>query len=171
VPLLQEEFQQPKLTFHSDLRRRAASRRALPYTSSSRYSCCCCCYYYYYYYYINTTIIILAESVKRCVSEVRYKCANFRVEPRTDGGITNRHTFSTARLRLSWGFLRNDVIRGDDVIRRGLRRDGVDCWCRGCRDAHRTRDHIDHGGDLRQTTNIQEWQDCTHVAWYIIPNY
>jgi len=34
LPLLREEFRLPKLTFHSDLRRRAASRRALPRTSS-----------------------------------------------------------------------------------------------------------------------------------------
>jgi len=33
--LLREEFRLPKLTFHSYLRRRAASRRALPRTSSS----------------------------------------------------------------------------------------------------------------------------------------
>jgi len=32
--LLREEFPLPKLTFHSDLRRRAASRRALPCPSS-----------------------------------------------------------------------------------------------------------------------------------------
>ena len=34
LPLLREEFRIPKLTFHSDLRRRTASRRALPRTSS-----------------------------------------------------------------------------------------------------------------------------------------
>ena len=34
VALLREEFQIPKLTVHSELRRRAASRRALPRTSS-----------------------------------------------------------------------------------------------------------------------------------------
>jgi len=34
LPLLREEFRLPKLTFHLDLRRRAASRRALPRTSS-----------------------------------------------------------------------------------------------------------------------------------------
>ena len=34
LPLLREEFRIPKLTFHSDLRRRAASRRALPCPSS-----------------------------------------------------------------------------------------------------------------------------------------
>jgi len=34
LPLLREEFRLPKLTFHSDLRRRAVSRRALPSTSS-----------------------------------------------------------------------------------------------------------------------------------------
>jgi len=33
LPLLQEEFRLPELTFDSDLRRRAASHRALPYTS------------------------------------------------------------------------------------------------------------------------------------------
>jgi len=32
--LLRDEFQLPKLTFHSDLRRRAASRLALPCPSS-----------------------------------------------------------------------------------------------------------------------------------------
>ena len=34
MPLLREEFRLPKLTFHSELRRRAASRLALPCTSS-----------------------------------------------------------------------------------------------------------------------------------------
>jgi len=34
LPLLREEFSLSKLAFHSDLRRRAASRRALPHTSS-----------------------------------------------------------------------------------------------------------------------------------------
>ena len=34
LQLLQEEFRLPKLTFHSDLRRREASRRALPRTYS-----------------------------------------------------------------------------------------------------------------------------------------
>jgi len=37
LPLLREEFRLNKLTFHSDLRRRAASRRALPRTSSLFY--------------------------------------------------------------------------------------------------------------------------------------
>ena len=37
VPLLREEFRQPKLTFHSDLQLWAASRRALPYTSYFSY--------------------------------------------------------------------------------------------------------------------------------------
>ena len=41
LPLLREEFRLPKLTFHSDLRRRAASRRDLPHTSS---------YYYYFFF-------------------------------------------------------------------------------------------------------------------------
>jgi len=35
LPLLRQEFRLSKLTFHSDLRRRAASGRALPRTSSS----------------------------------------------------------------------------------------------------------------------------------------
>jgi len=35
--LLREEFGIATLTFHSDLRRRAASRRALPYPSSFTY--------------------------------------------------------------------------------------------------------------------------------------
>ena len=34
MALLREEFRIPKLTFHSELRRRAASRLALPCTSS-----------------------------------------------------------------------------------------------------------------------------------------
>jgi len=37
LPLLRVEFRIPKLTFHSDLRRRAASRRALPCPSSYKY--------------------------------------------------------------------------------------------------------------------------------------
>ena len=35
LPLLREEFEIATLTFHSDLRRRAASRRALPCPSSN----------------------------------------------------------------------------------------------------------------------------------------
>jgi len=48
LPLLREEFRIHKLTFHSDLRRRAASRRALPYPSS---------YYYYYTTFALTEVI------------------------------------------------------------------------------------------------------------------
>ena len=42
LPLLREEFVIPTLTFHSDLRRRAASHRALPCPSSFflRFHCC-----------------------------------------------------------------------------------------------------------------------------------
>ena len=40
LPFLQEEFRLPKLTFHSYLRRRAASRRALPRTSSFKFYWC-----------------------------------------------------------------------------------------------------------------------------------
>jgi len=39
LPLLREEFRIPKSTFHSDLRRRAASRLALPCTSSFTFYC------------------------------------------------------------------------------------------------------------------------------------
>ena len=38
LPLLRVEFRIPKVTFHSDLRRRAASRRALPCPSSLLYN-------------------------------------------------------------------------------------------------------------------------------------
>ena len=51
LPLLREEFEIATLTFHSDSRRRAASRRALPCPSSYNY-----CYFYYYYYYYGTTL-------------------------------------------------------------------------------------------------------------------
>jgi len=39
LPLLREEFRIPELTFHSDLRRRVASRRALPCPSSFMFYC------------------------------------------------------------------------------------------------------------------------------------
>ena len=39
LPLLRVEFRIPKLTLHSDLRRRAISRRALPCPSSCTYLC------------------------------------------------------------------------------------------------------------------------------------
>ena len=42
LPLLREEFGIATLTFHSDMRRRAALRRALPCPSSSVCSVCLC---------------------------------------------------------------------------------------------------------------------------------
>jgi len=65
LPLLRDEFRISKLTFHTDLRRRAASRLALPCTSSSLLR---------RWRYINHLLAYLLEMWQKqpCVSQVSF---------------------------------------------------------------------------------------------------
>ena len=70
LPLLREEFRLPKLTFHSDLRRRAASRRAVPRTSSFNMK---------YDFRQNCFDTVVQTFAVLCIQLARWYCFVFRL--------------------------------------------------------------------------------------------